>query len=77
MPMEEDHTGLSQESKSQICSILVVGCDRQTAARHLGCSVRDILAEAERDYQFAKEIHRAEASHELVHMKNIFAAAKS
>jgi hypothetical protein len=67
---------LTDEHKGQICGVLSVGCDWQTAANFVGCSVLDIRRTMRQDSQFAASVHRAEAGTELSHMRTIQQAAK-
>jgi hypothetical protein len=67
---------LSDEQKGRICGILSVGCDRQTAADFVGCSLSDIRLAIQRDAEFLSNVRRAEASVELSHMRNVQQAAQ-
>jgi hypothetical protein len=67
---------LTDEQKGQVCGILSVGCDRQTAANFVGCSLAGIRRTMQQDAMFAADICRAEAGAELNHMRNIQKAAK-
>lgn len=62
---------LSDEQKSRIYGVIAVGCDWQTAANLVGCSVSDMRREMHRDSQFAEQVRRSEASAELSHMRTI------
>lgn len=67
---------LADEQKGQICGILSVGCDRETAANFVGCSIADIGRAMRLDPAFASSILRTEAGAELSHMSNVQQAAK-
>jgi hypothetical protein len=67
---------LSDEQKGQICGILSVGCDRQTAANFVGCSIAEIGRLMQHDPAFAANVRRTEAGTELAHMRNVQQAAK-
>ncbi len=67
---------LTDEQKAQVYGILSVGCDRQTAANFVGCSLADIRRAMQWDPKFAAGVCRAEAGAELNHMRNIQQAAK-
>ena len=67
---------LTDEQKGQIYGILSVGCDRQTAAYFVGCSLADIRRAMQQDATFAAGVCRAEAGAELNHMRNVQQAAK-
>lgn len=67
---------LSDEQKGQICGILSVGCDRETAANFVGCSLTEIGHMMQLDPAFALNILRTEAGTELSHMRNVQQAAK-
>ncbi|HEX5471558.1 MAG TPA: hypothetical protein VFW73_06710 [Lacipirellulaceae bacterium] len=70
------HTVLSDEQKGQICGILSVGCDRETAANFVGCPIATIGRLMQQDPKFATNIRRTEAGTELAHMRNVQEAAK-
>jgi hypothetical protein len=67
---------LTDEQKGRICGALAVGCDRETAANIVGCSLGDIRRAMQVDAEFALRIRRAEATTELNHMQNVKEAAK-
>jgi hypothetical protein len=67
---------LSDEQQAQICGILSVGCDRQTAADYAGCSLAAIRAQLKDDPRFQAAVRRAEAGAELSHMGNVQQAAR-
>jgi hypothetical protein len=71
--MTHDNTApaLTDEQKGRICGILSVGCDRQTAADYIGCSLSDLRNLMEHDAAFAKDIRHAEAEAELKNMRNV------
>ena len=68
-------TLLTDEQKAQICGILSVGCDRQTAADYVGCTLADLRRELQRDPSFLADVCRAEAGIELSHMRAVQEAA--
>lgn len=67
---------LSETQKDQICSILGVGCDRETAAHVADASTADIHQEMERDPSFAIRVRRTEAVSEWNNMRTVREAAK-
>ncbi len=67
---------LTDEQKGQICGILSVGCDRETAADFVGCAIPDIGRAMQQDTAFAANVRRTEAGSELSHMRNVQQAAK-
>jgi hypothetical protein len=67
---------LNDDQKDQICAILAYGCDRETAAGIVECTVVDIGNEITDDPRFAIKVRRAEATAELRHMQNILNATK-
>lgn len=67
---------LTDEQQGRVCGILSVGCDRQTAAHLVGCSVGDIGRAMRSNPRFAADVAHAEASCELNHMHNVQQAAK-
>jgi hypothetical protein len=62
---------LTPEQQEQVIGILSVGCDRQTAADYIGCSLTKMRAALSQDPSFAVRVHRAEAGVELLHMRNV------
>ncbi len=69
-------TNLTGEQKAQVCGVLSVGCDWETAANFVGCSLSDIRRTMRIDPQFAAQVRRSEAGVELSHMRTIQEAAK-
>jgi hypothetical protein len=67
---------LTAEQKDQISAILAYGCDRETAAGIVECTVVEIGSEITNDPGFAIKVRRAEATAELRHMQNILNATK-
>jgi hypothetical protein len=67
---------ITDEQKGQICGILSVGCDRESAANFVGCRPADICRAMLRDSAFAAQVRRTEASCELGHMRTVQEAAK-
>jgi hypothetical protein len=67
---------LTDEQKGRVCGVLSVGCDRQTAADFIGCSITDIGRAMQQDSEFAAHIRRTEAGCEVEHMRTIQQAAK-
>jgi hypothetical protein len=76
MERESDSSHLNEEQRHTICLLLSTGCDRETAAKFVGCSMNDIRRSMLRDPTFADEVHRAEAASELAHMRNVQHAAR-
>jgi hypothetical protein len=68
-------TLLTDQQKADICGILSVGCDRQTAADYVGCTLADLRRELQRDSSFLAAVCRAEAAIELTHMRSVQEAA--
>jgi hypothetical protein len=66
---------VSDEQRGRIYGILSAGCDRQTAADYIGCSLADFRSMMQRDSAFAKEVRRCEAQVEFKHMQNVQALA--
>ncbi|TWT91005.1 hypothetical protein Mal64_14040 [Pseudobythopirellula maris] len=69
-------TPLTDEQQREACLILAVGCDRETAAKYVGCRVEDLDRQADSDADFQQRLRRAEASPELAHMRNIQQAGR-
>jgi len=67
---------LTDDQKGQVCGVLSVGCDRQTAANLIGCALADIRRTMQCDPQSAASVCRAEAGSELSHMRNVQQATK-
>lgn len=76
--MTPNHTTptLTDEQKGRIYGILSVGCDRQTAADYMGCSLTELRSVMQHDSTFAKEVRRSEAQVEFNHMQNVHAIAR-
>lgn len=68
---------LTPAQKSQVCSVLAVGCDRQTAVDYVGCSLAELRRALVADRSFLALVRRTEASIELTHMNNVKKAADS
>lgn len=68
---------LTDDQKRDVRAILSVGCDRQTAADYVGCSLGDLRRVMQHDTAFRTSIRRAEASVELSHMRNVQETAKN
>jgi len=56
--------------------IVLIGCDRETASKYLGCTLGQLQGALRQDPQFAKQLARAEATPEFIHMRNLHNAAK-
>jgi hypothetical protein len=67
---------LTEQQKAEICGILSVGCDRQTAADFIGCRLSDIRDGMQSDVQFLTHVRRVEAGAELTHMRCVQEATK-
>jgi hypothetical protein len=67
---------LSDELKRQFCSMLLVGCDRETAGNYLGFSPAQLRDEVKRDPDFFRQMLRAEASAEFHQIRNLHEATK-
>lgn len=76
MTCEPTPPALTDEQQTQICGILTVGCDRQTAANYVGCKLAAIRNQMRRDSAFLARVLRAEASAEFNHMCNVQESAK-
>jgi hypothetical protein len=66
----------TSEQKRDICLVLSLGCDRETAFKYVGWSLEELRREMLRDQAFAAELRRAEAASELMHMRNVQNAAR-
>lgn len=75
--MGEDSVQLDKDQKRLIGRMLGIGCDRDSAARAVGVSVRVLQAEVERDPEFAQELLRSEGTVELHRMKTVHNAASA
>jgi hypothetical protein len=67
---------LTEDQKREAVAIVALGCDRETAAKYVGCTVQQLGDEARRDPGFAAEVRRAEAGCELGHMRVVQQAAR-
>jgi hypothetical protein len=77
MTCEPAPASLTRQQKDTICGILSVGCDRQTAADYVGCSLADMRCQMQHDGQFLADVRRAEAGTELSHMRIVQETAKT
>lgn len=71
MTNEQVPPDLTVQQKIEVCSILSVGCDRQTAADYIGCTLADLRRAMGADAAFLASVRQAEAGIELVHMRNV------
>jgi hypothetical protein len=71
MTPERTFPTLTDQQKGHIYGILTVGCDRQTAADFIGCSLMDFRNLMQHDAAFAKDVRRSEAEAELKNMRNV------
>ena len=69
-------TPLTDEQMREAALIISVGCDRDTAAKYVGCTVEQLSDHAIREPRFAEDLRRAEAGCEVAHMRNIQQASK-
>lgn len=67
---------LSDEQKKDATLVAMVGCDRETIAKYVGCTADDLLAATQADPAFAADLRRAEAGCELAHMRSVQQAAR-
>ncbi len=67
---------LTDDQKREFCLIVLIGCDRETASKYLGCTSSQLQSALQQDPQFAKQLARAEATPEFIHMRNLHNAAK-
>ncbi|MEO1497499.1 MAG: hypothetical protein AAFV43_10145 [Planctomycetota bacterium] len=67
---------MTDKQKQEAALVVSVGCDRETAAKYVGCSIDDLVEAARRDAGFAAALRKNEAAAELAHMRNIQQAAK-
>lgn len=69
-------TPLSEEQKSEACTVAALGCDRQIAARYLGLTPAEMQRQLAGDADFARRLSQAEARAELVHLTRVREAAQ-
>ena len=67
---------LSDEQKREVVLIATVGCDQETAAKYVNCSVEQMGEEMLRDPRFGADVRRAEAGCELAHMRCVQQATR-
>ncbi len=67
---------LTDDQKREATLIISVGCDRETAAKYVGCTPASLEETAHADPAFAVALRRAEAGCELAHMRNLQQAAR-
>ena len=56
--------------------MLLVGCDRETASKYLGCTPTQLRDELKRNPEFSRQLLRAEGSAEFHQMRNLHEATK-
>lgn len=76
MTSPTESQSLTDDQKREFCLIVLIGCDRETASKYLGCTLRQLQGALQQDSQFAKQLARAEATPEFIHMRNLHNAAK-
>jgi len=76
MESSRDPSYLTEQQRRDICAILTLGCDRETAANYVNCSLMDIRRQMATDTAFAADVRRAEASSEMMHMRNVQGASR-
>lgn len=67
---------LTDDQRREALLIASVGCDRETAAKYVGCNLQQLNATVYGEPEFAEQLRRAEAGCELAHMRNIQQAAR-
>ena len=67
---------LDELQRRDIVTIVSVGGSRQTAAKHVGCTVRTINETARDDAAFDRKLRQAESQHELTQLQNLRTAAE-
>jgi hypothetical protein len=75
-PFLPDPTRLTVNQLQEIPLLLATGCTRSCAAEYAGTSLSNLEKQMRRDDDFARRLLRAEASVEVLHMRNIDQAAK-
>jgi hypothetical protein len=66
---------MTSDQQHDLCAILSVGCDRQTAVDFIGCSLAALRSAMRNDPYLTARMRRAEAGAEIAHMTNIKEAA--
>ncbi len=74
MTFDSKQRTLTATQQDQVCGILAVGCDRETAANYAECTTADIHRTMERDVRFADRVRRTEGSTELTYMRTVHKA---
>jgi hypothetical protein len=67
---------LTDQQKNEICSVISVGCDRDTAAKYARTTWADLHAAMHADPSFAVRVRYEEAVTEIKHMTQIRIASK-
>jgi hypothetical protein len=71
------HQGwLSDGQKHELCTIVVLGCDRVTGCRYLGVDPVRLRQELAHDQLFATQLLRASATAEMHHMRCLHQASR-
>jgi hypothetical protein len=67
---------LTEAQKREVCSIVLLGCDRVTACYFLGLDPEQLRREMADDAVFARQVLRAAASVEMHHMRCLHQASQ-
>jgi hypothetical protein len=76
MASSREYLNLTERQRRDVCAVLTLGCDRETAANYVNCSLADIRRQMATDTAFAADVRRAEAASEMTHMRNVQGASR-
>lgn len=76
MDEQPENLQLTPDEQRDVCLVLSLGCDRETAANYIGKTPGAIRNQALADSQFARDLLRATAGIEMLHMGNVKNAAR-
>ena len=66
----------TEEEQTQYCSLLMLGCDRDTASKYLGYTASQMEQHLAANAEFLRKALKAEGAAELHQMKNLHDATK-
>lgn len=67
---------LTDDQRQQYCSLLMIGCDRDTASKYLGFTTQQLDEILQENAEFMRQALKAEGAAEFHQMKNLHEATK-
>ena len=66
---------ITDQQKDEFCAAISLGCDLETARKFQGWTQEQLSMALDGDPKFHQKLHRAEATAELTHVRNLNSAA--